>query len=264
MKRWLTKLSENPFWATNMRRQRRHSIFRRYGVDALAQFGLLGALLGLTVLEPKSGVAVPLICLHLLYLACASTAATATSVVSERAKGSLLTLALTKVNSAEYADGVAMSAAHGLLRNQILAWPLLVAALLYSNTGLMAGLLYPLISASVTIFGAYYGVKISATSKDARQASQRALLWPLLSLLGTPLLIPFGGFILFPFWLAHPFFALSLDILGYTLPYSDSSDSISHLIFWKGWVLLFPVIYYVFIRNTRRSGILALERIPLQ
>lgn len=263
MKAWLKTFSENPFWAIHQRRLERKSPLRRYGFDMLCQGGLVATALAGCMLGRGHEVGLSLAHLHILYLACVSTSATASSVVSERSKGSLLTLALTKINSADYADGVSLSAAYGYLRNLLLLSPFIAMVFLFNCGSLFGAFLYVCITASVTVLGCYNGLRISATSKDARQASQWAVLSPLLCILGTPILLPFGGFLLLPLWLAHPYAALYLAVFGMT-GMEANADAVQTVIFWKGWALIFVALYYGFTRYVRRSAISSLERISLQ
>jgi hypothetical protein len=263
MRTWLKTFNENPFWAMHMGRLQRKSPLRRYGFDMLCQGGLVGVALAGTLAGSGKEVGLSVAHLHILYLACVATSATASSVVSERSKGSLLTLALTKINSADYADGVALSAAYGYLRNLLLLSPFIAMVFLLNVESLFGALLYLGITASVTVLGCYNGLRISATSRDARQASQWAVLSPMLCILGTPLLLPFGGFLLLPLWLAHPYAALYLAVFGMS-GFEPHADAVQTIIFWKGWALIFVALYYGFTRYVRRSAISSLERISLQ
>lgn len=204
-------------------------------------------------------LAVALAHLQILFLACRSSASTAGSVVNERQRGTLLTIALTKMNSADYADGVALSAASRLLTDFSVWLPVTLVLSLALGGGPFPALGFWMIGVMVIVLGCYSGIQISATSKTSQAANQRALSKPLFAICGLALIFPLGGFIALPLWLAHPFGALDLAIFGFSSPVGG----VENVVFWKGWVMAFAVIYGFSIADTRRRAISALERARL-
>jgi hypothetical protein len=79
------------------------------------------------------------------------------------------------------------------------------------------------------------------------------------ALCGLPLLFPLGGFIALPLWLAHPFGALELSLFGFDSPWGG----VEHVLAWKGWALIFVIVYAASIVDIRRRAISALERARL-
>ena len=257
--RW-TALQENPFWVMEVRKRARQGLWRGRLSGLLTQGAFVCfPILMLSVWESPLTLAVIMAHLQILFLACRATASTATSVVNERHKGTLLSIALTKLNSADYADGVALSSAHRYITNFTAWMPLTALLSWFLGGGLAPAFGLWIIGVLVTLLSCYSGVQISATSKDSQQANQRALSKPLITLCGLPLLFPLGGFIALPLWLAHPFGALDLALFGFDSPLGG----VQHFLAWKGWALIFAAVYAVCIVDTRRRAITSLERARL-
>ena len=262
----LAVLWENPFYVMEARKRARQGWWRGRWRSRLMQgsFVALPIALGLIcdggrMVEDCLWVAVVMAHLQILYLACRATGSTASSVVNERDRGTLLSIALTKLNSADYADGVALASAQRFLKDITFWLPATVLLSMGLGGGPLPALGVWLVGILVVLLSCYSGVQISATCKTTQQANQRALSKPMLTLCGLPLLLVLGGIFAGPLWLAHPFVAIDLAIFGYASPFGG----IEHILAWKGWVMIFAIIYAVAIRDTRQRAISALERARL-
>jgi hypothetical protein len=262
--RW-KELQENPFWVMEHRKRARQGLWAGKLRGRLMQGSFVLLPLGLGALGDGCDhyatvlLAVALAHLQILFLACRATASTASSVVNERQRGTLLTIALTKLNSADYADGVALCSAARFLTDFSVWLPVSVILSVALGGGPLPALGLWLIGVLVILLSCYSGIQISATSKTAQAANQRAFSKPLFTLCGLALLFPLGGFIALPLWLAHPFGALDLAIFGFSSP----AGGVEHILFWKGWVAAFALIYSFSIADVRRRAINALERARL-
>ena len=265
VKRW-KDLQENPFWVMDSRKRERQGLWKGKLRSRLMQgsFVLVPLILGAFSENADDRfatamLAVALAHLQILFLACRATASTASSVVNERQRGTLVSIALSKLNSADYADGVALSAASRLLTDFTVWLPVTLILSIALGGGPLPALGFWLVGVLVILLGCYSGIQISATSKTSQAANQKALSKPLFSICGLALVFPLGGFIALPLWLAHPFGALNLAIFGFASPVGG----VEHWIFWKGWVAVFGVIYGFSIADARRRAITALERARL-
>ncbi|MEW6277393.1 MAG: hypothetical protein AB1758_02140 [Candidatus Eremiobacterota bacterium] len=272
LRKWLRALPENPFVVCQRQSEHRRGLVRRlwsnYGLYfLLLTFPLLLAVstarnlgVGQQVDSALRGAVVLLAFVQVVYVALRAIMQTAASVVIERQRGTLLSLALTQVNSADYADGITAASVRPVVREITVLFPL--AALI----GLLAGadvfsivMLYAISVMTACIFG-YLGVWISAGSTQVGQATNRAVSQTLFLLLVTPFLMVFGGFWAFPVWIVHPFVALSLAIWGTPAPAHD--DFFSWIVV-RWWSLLAIPVYMWIATSFRRRAIRALERTHL-
>lgn len=96
-------------------------------------------------------------------------------MVQARQQGTLLALALTRINSADFADGVALSESRLLLREFAVWTPALAVVTLMSGQSLYSlGHADRVVSALCILYFAYQGVYISATCKDTHEAGRKA------------------------------------------------------------------------------------------
>lgn len=261
----LTDVRESPFWVTARARERRMAtgrwLWAAFGWPlllltgpaafvAFASDGNLASIRGALVLTA-----------FVLVMAAAVRAAgtTALAVVSERQRGTLVSLALSRIDSAEYADGVALSNCYPTLRAILVGLP--VACLL----GIMAGanvagvLMLAPICVMVTLVFSYYGLWISATSRSAQQATSRVWGQTLAFFFGSPFLFLCGGFVVYPLWILHPYAAMALALWGADGPGPNGGG----MLVLRWYALLFAPLYIALLRWVRRRAIAALERIPL-
>jgi hypothetical protein len=201
---------------------------------------------------------------QILYVSIKSALSTAPSVVQARQQGTLLALALTRINSADFADGVALSESKTLVREFVVWVPALALVTWLCDQSLYSTLILTAISALCVLYFTYNGILISATSKDTQEAGRRASQGTLLSLAGTCVGFLFGGFFLGPLWLLHPIFAYLCGMYGAGSPSGMALDSGGMaLLCWSGWSLLVLPIYMGMILNVRQSAIRALERVRI-
>lgn len=271
-------IRDNPFWATQQSRAARAStwktLWRGYAGYALLLMLPLGLLTNylvqstglvadsdrhqLAILVSIAGV------VQLLYLSVKAALSTAPSVVQARQQGTLLALALTRINSADFADGVALSEARTIIREYLVWVPAVAMVSVLSGQGPYPALVLTLVSALCVVYYAYNGVLISATSKDTQEAGRRASQGTFLTLAGLSAGFLFGGFMLGPLWLLHPVFAYLCAAWGAGSTYGPELEMGGlTMLFWSGWSLLVLPIYMSFILNVRKSAIRALERVRI-
>lgn len=266
-------IGDNPFWATQRSRAQRtgwlKTLWRGY-----AGFALL-------IMLPLGFVALNLIdhgchwrpelagwlcaagVLQLIYLGIKASLATAPSVVQARQQGTLLALALTRINSADFADGVALSESKNLLREFLVWTPALALVTVISGQGLYGTLMLTLISVLVVVYFSYSGVLISATSKDSQEAGRRASQGAFIGLAGSCLGFVCGGFMLGPLWILHPVFAYICSLYGAGTTYGMTMNQDLAPMFWYGWSLLVIPVYLWLVLNVRQLAIRALERVRI-
>ncbi len=268
---WITGLRENPFVVCQRQAERRQSRFKR----VLYGYGLYGALLTIPLLLGVSAannlhigqisstvqaIVVLLAFVQILYVSLKAVVATSASVVNERQRGTLLSLALTQVNSADYADGIVAAGVRPVVREITVLLP--VAGLIGWCAG---GHLYGIfmlwaISVLMAVTFGYLGVWISAGARTTQQATQKATTQTLFLILVTPILMVFAGFWAFPVWIVHPFVALALSFWG--KPELYQPDGFSYM-FLRWWALLSLPLYFWMASSCRRKAIRSLERTHL-
>ena len=201
---------------------------------------------------------------QLLYLSTKAALSTAPSVVQARQQGTLLALALTRINSADFADGVALSEARLLLREFVVWVPAVGMVTWMAGQSLYSVFMLTTISALCVLYFAYNGVYISATCKDTQEAGRKASVNTLVTMAGSSMLFLIGGFVLGPLWLLHPVFGYLCSMFGAGSPTGPMSmqESLS-LLFWCGWPALLTPVYMWMILNVRQSAIRALERVRI-
>lgn len=270
-KAWLARLAENPFVVSAAQVEARRSSLTRwlngYGVYLailvlpLSLCSSTASLMAGDSLEGAVRVTAVIVALvQVVYASIRAVSSTATTIVSERQRGTLLTLALSKINSADCADGVAAAGVRPLLRELTLLWPLSLLICLAVGGDLYSAVMLWAISCLMGIFFAYNGVYYSAISRDAGQASNSGLMNVVTLLLLTPFIFLMGGFLAGPLWLIHPFAGLSLAFFGPGLPQGgDWFD----LMFIRWWTILVLPVYVLMIRDARRRATRALERVTL-
>lgn len=271
-------IHENPFWVTSRSRAARASalktLWRGYAGYALLLMLPLGIFtnymveanglgsdndrMNLSLALAVAGV------IQLLYLSTKAALSTAPSVVQARQQGTLLALALTRINSADFADGVALSESRLLLREFAVWTPALAVVTLMSGQSLYSLGMLVVLSALCILYFAYQGVYISATCKDTHEAGRKASINTLVWMAGSGMLFMIGGFVLGPLWLLHPVFGYLCSMFGAGSPAGPMSmqESLS-LLFWCGWPALITPVYMWMILNARQAAIRALERVRI-
>lgn len=271
-------IHDNPFWVTSLSRTGRASalktLWRGYAGYALLLMLPLGMFTnyaveatGLTTDKDRMGLSIALAVagvVQLLYLSTKAALSTAPSVVQARQQGTLLALALTRINSADFADGVALSEARLLLREFVVWVPAVGMVTWMAGQSLYSVFMLTAISALCILYFAYNGVYISATCKDTQEAGRKASVNTLVTMAGSSMLFLIGGFVLGPLWLLHPVFGYLCSMFGAGSPTGPMSmqESLS-LLFWCGWPALITPIYMWMILNVRQSAIRALERVRI-
>jgi hypothetical protein len=270
-------IEDNPFWATQRSRAARtplwRTLWRGYaGYAVLLMLPLLAITqyalsthgvhtddgrYSLGVFVTAAGV------IQLLYVGIKAALSTAPSVVQARQQGTLLALALTRINSADFADGVALSESRNIVREFAVWTPMLAGITLLANQSIYSTLMLTAISALVVLYFAYNGILISATSKDAQEAGRKASQGTFVSLGGTCLGFVCGGFMLGPLWLLHPIFAYACSMWGTGSPMGMRMGDELSLLFWCGWPVFVLPMYVWMILNVRQSAIRALERVRI-
>lgn len=270
----ISQIEENPFWATHASRSRRtpplRKLWRHFaGFSLLLMLPLCWGFNFVSALDGPVDLSLlrALVCgagvLQLLYVGLKATLSTSPSVVQARQQGTLLGLALTRINSADFADGVALSEAWGVTREVLIWTPVLACMTCSAGLSLYSLLMLMVISGLLALYSAYRGVLVSATSKDVHSAGRAATVGTFTTLILSPALFFCGGFVLGPLWLLHPLFGYLCSALGYGSPASgDFSESI-RLLFWAGWPLFVLPGYAWLILNIRQSAIRALERVRI-
>ena len=181
-------IHDNPFWVTSLSRTGRASalktLWRGYAGYALLLMLPLGMFTnyaveasGLTTDKDRMGLSIALAVagvVQLLYLSTKAALSTAPSVVQARQQGTLLALALTRINSADFADGVALSEARLLLREFVVWVPAVGMVTWMAGQSLYSVFMLTAISALCILYFAYNGVYISATCKDTQEAGRKA------------------------------------------------------------------------------------------
>lgn len=261
MLKFFARLPENPFWVVAMRK-------RPVSWPHAALFALIGLVFPGELLINQyedihrmgTGLWITAICAILLYLTVAAASDSARSVVSERRKGTLVAIALSRLNSAEYADGIGLCTLVRLGRQLLWLLPSVIGFGLVAGIGPFSLVVTAGLVVLLPVIWAYEGIYISATSEDLGQAGKRAVVKPILTLIGSLFLFCIGGVIALPLWVFHPFFALGLATAGYDGP---SGGGYECLFFWKGWAALCLPVYAFLILDGRRRAIKALERVRL-
>ena len=267
-------IGDNPFWATQRNRAHRtgwlKTLWRGYAGYALLIMLPLG-FIAMALMESRgchwrpelaawlAGAGV----LQLIYLGMKACVSTAPSVVQARQQGTLLALALTRINSADFADGVALSESKVLLREFLVWTPAIALVTIISGHGLFSAVMLTLISALVIVYYTYNGVLISATSKDTQEAGRRAWQGAFVGLCGSSLGFICGGFMLGPLWILHPIFAYLCSVYGAGTHYGMTMQQDLAPMFWFGWSALVVPIYLWLILNVRQLAIRALERVRI-
>lgn len=268
---WLGSLRENPFVVAASLVESRRPVFARlwsgYGAYLLLSFVPLGLTVGAFQALGREGVqgvvqcvAALLAFLQVVYVAVRAVCNTSTSVVTERATGTLVTLAMTRMNSADYADGVAAAAVRPIARELTVLLPIPVGLGVLAGADFYALAILYLVSLLVASVAAYGGILISATSRDAVQACNRGICQAVAALLVTPFLFPLGGCLAGPLWLLHPFTALALAFWG-AQGQAQAGDLSVFVLRW--WALASLPLYLGVAREVRRRAIRALERVRL-
>lgn len=269
--RWATGLRENPFVVCQRQAERRQACWRR----VLSGFGLYGALLTIPLLVGVSAsnnfhlghigntvqaIVVVLAFAQILYVALKAVVQTSASVVNERQRGTLLSLALTRVNSADYADGIVAAGVRPVLREITVLAPLAGVIGWFAGADLFS--IFMLWAVSVlTAFGfGFLGVWISAGARSTQQATQKATSQTLFLILVSPILMVFAGFWAFPVWILHPYVSLSLAFWGKSQLYQP--DALSYMLV-RWWALLALPLYFWMAVWCRGKAIRALERTHL-
>jgi len=271
-------IHDNPFWVTSLSRTGRASalktLWRGYAGYALLLMLPLGMFTnyaveatGLTTDKDRWALSIALAVagvVQLLYLSTKAALSTAPSVVQARQQGTLLALALTRINSADFADGVALSEARLLLREFVVWVPAVAMVSWMAGQSLYSVVMLTAISALCVLYFAYNGVYISATCKDTQEAGRKASVNTLVTMAGSSMLFLIGGFVLGPLWLLHPIFGYLCSMFGAGSPTGPMSmqENLS-LLFWCGWPALITPIYMWMILNVRQSAIRALERVRI-
>jgi hypothetical protein len=201
--------------------------------------------------------------LQLLYLSVKACLSTSPSVVQARQQGTLLALALTRINSADFADGVALSESRNLIREFLIWTPAIALATLVAGQSLYSSFILVCLSVLSILYFAYNGILISATSKDSREAGRRASQSSVVMLGGSAFGFLCGGFMLGPLWFLHPLFAYGASMWGAGSPDGASLDQGISLVFWCGWSVFALPFYAWFVLSVRRSAIRALERVRI-
>lgn len=256
---------ESPFWVTARARERRMPrgrwLWSALGWPlllvagpaafmALATGWDLGSIQGTLVLTAFAVV---------VAAAIRAAGATALAVVSERQQGTLMTLALTRLDSAEYADGVALASCYPVLRAILVGLPVACGLGILAGANPLGVLMLAPICLMVTLVFSYHGLWISATSRTAQQATSRVWGQTLGFFFASPFLFICGGFVAYPLWLLHPYAAMCLALWGADGPGPNGGG----LLILRWYALLFAPLYVALLRWVRRRAIAALERIPL-
>lgn len=270
-------IGDNPFWVTQRSRAARtpwlKSLWRGfagYSLLFMLPLGLAthhlcmnGALCSKQDRETLVALLATVGVLQLLYLGVKACLSTAPSVVQARQQGTLLALALTRINSADFADGVALAESRTLIREFAVWTPALVLVALLSGQTLYAVAMLSAISALVIVYFSYCGILISATSKDTQEAGRRASQTAFVTLGGSCLGFLCGGFVLGPVWILHPVFAFLCSMFGAGTPYGAALDTEQAFLFWCGWAVFVIPVYLWMILSVRTSAIRSLERVRL-
>lgn len=257
----LTDFRESPFWVTARAREKRMPMGRwlwaAFGWPLLLLTGPAAAAWLADAWVPGALVLTAFVLV--LAAAVRAAGATALAVVSERQRGTLVSLALTRIDSAEYADGMALSSSYPTLRAILVGLPVACALGIAAGANVAGVLMLAPICLMVTLVAAYYGLWISATSRSAQSATSQVWAHTLLFFLGGPFLFVCGGFVAYPLWLLHPYAAMGLALWGADTP----GDSGAGLLCLRWYALLFAPLYMALLSWVRRRAIAALERIPL-
>ena len=268
-------IGDNPFWATARSRSARTPwwkqawrIYAGYTLLLMLPLGLLTYGFSLDQqAQDNRNVYAAVVCgigvFQLLYLSVKASLSTAPSVVQARQQGTLLALALTRINSADFADGVALSESKNLVHEFIVWSPALLLATLLAGQSVYSTVVLVALSLLCILYFAYNGILISATSKDSREAGRRASQSSVVMLGGSALGFLCGGFMLGPLWFLHPLFAYGASMWGAGSPTGATVGSGMSMVFWCGWSALVLPIYAWFVLNVRRSAIRALERVRI-
>ncbi len=268
---WTLGLRENPFVVCQRQSESRQTAWKRFW----AGYGLYSALLVIPLLLGVSAVrnfglgrtastveviVVLLAFAQVLYVALKAVVQTAASVVNERQRGTLLSLALTQVNSADYADGIMAAGIRPVVREITVLMPLAGLIGWFAGADLFSILMLWAVSVLMAVIFGYVGVWISAGSTSTQQATQKATIQALFFILIAPFLMVFAGFWAFPLWIIHPYVALSLAFWGKSDLYQP--DPFSYMLV-RWWALLALPLYFWIASSCRRKAIRALERTHL-
>ena len=270
-------IHENPFWVTSRSRAARSSalktLWRGYAGYAFLLMLPLGLITNYMVettglaSERDQGYLAGFLAaagvLQLLYLSTKAALSTAPSVVQARQQGTLLALALTRINSADFADGVALSEARFLVREFAVWTPALAMVTWMAGQSAYSLLMLLVFSGLCILYFAYNGVYLSATCKDTQEAGRKATLNTLVMMAGSGMLFCIGGFVLGPLWLLHPVFGYLCSMFGAGSPTGMSMEESVSWLFWCGWPAVISPVYLWLILNVRQSAIRALERVRI-
>ena len=253
------RLPDNPYWVKSRDRTPAWKLAMQWLAAAfLAPTVILLAYWDAPPTIAKFG-AVMFFGLIVLSVCVRASYATSLWLVSERQKETLLPLALTRLDSADIADGVAFATLRPLARQVAMAIPSLLALAALGGMPAFAFVFFVVQLVLLGVIQAYYGLGVSASAQNSRQATLRAVMVPGFILLVLPFFFCFGGCLALPLWLVHPFFAFGLSWAGYDLPFSG----LVSVFFWKGWVLLSVLGYLGLALALRNQAIEALGRARL-
>lgn len=270
-------IHDNPFWATARSRAARTSTWKTlwrgyagYAFLLMLPLGLLTNYMvknsGLTTESDRFNLAMLVSAMgviQLLYVSIKAALSTAPSVVQARQQGTLLALALTRINSADFADGVALSESKNIVREFVVWVPAVGLVTWLCGMSLYSTFILTAVTALCALYFAYNGIYISATSKDTAEAGRKASQGTFLQMGGLCVGFLFGGFMLGPLWLMHPVFAYLCAMWGAGSPMGTSLEQSMSLLFWCGWSVFVLPIYMWLILNVRQSAIRALERVRI-
>lgn len=274
----IKQIHENPFWVTQQNRAARtklpKAIWKGYAGYAFLLMLPLGLVTnyffqhGLGGRDDKYTLAL-MVCaigvLQLIYVSMKAVLSTAPSVVQARQQGTLLALALTRINSADFADGVALSESRNIVREFLVWVPAIALVTLAAGQSIYSTFILTVVSMMLVVYFAYNGILVSATSKDTQEAGRRASQGTFVSLAGSCLGFLCGGFVLGPVWILHPIFAYLCAMWGTGSPSgAEMGSSDLSLLFWSGWSLFVIPVYAWMVLSVRQSAIRALERVRIQ
>jgi len=272
-------IHDNPFWVTQQNRAARtkwpKALWKGYAGYALLLMLPLGLVSNYFFQNGSLGhrddryTLAIIVCLigvlQMLYVSMKAVLSTAPSVVQARQQGTLLALALTRINSADFADGVALSESRNILREFLVWVPAVALVTIAAGQSLYSTFILTVVSMMLVVYFAYNGILVSATSKDTQEAGRRASQGTFVSLAGSCLGFMCGGFVLGPVWILHPIFAYLCAMWGTGSPTgTEMGSSDLSLLFWCGWSIFVVPVYAWMVLNVRQSAIRALERVRIQ
>lgn len=275
----IKNIHENPFWVTQQSRAARtklpKAIWKGYAGYACLLMLPLGLATNWFIQNGALGkrddqyALALVVCvvgvLQMLYVAMKAVLSTAPSVVQARQQGTLLALALTRINSADFADGVALSESRSIIREFLVWVPAIALVTVAAGQSIYSTVILTLVSMMLVVYFTYNGILVSATSKDTQEAGRRASQGTFVSLAGSCLGFLCGGFVLGPVWILHPIFAYLCAMWGTGSPSgTEMGSSELSMLFWSGWSLFVIPVYAWMVLSVRQSAIRALERVRIQ